>query len=99
MDANGYVPLIVAIGAVVTSVLAYIRGRKADDAKTESTQATTAVQGFGTLTKFLQDEITRLTADVAQCRLNENVARKQADEDRREIYLLRQEVRRLGGNV
>lgn len=99
MDSSSAVPMVIAVGAIITSVLAYIRGRKADEAKSESTQATTAVEGFGTLTKYLQDEITRLTADVAQCRTNEAAARKQADEDRKEIYLLRQEVRRLGGNV
>lgn len=99
METSGYVSMVVAVGAIITSVLAYIRGRKADDAKTESTQATTAVEGFGTLTKYLQDEITRLTKDVERCRVNEAAARKQADEDRKEIYLLRQEVRRLGGNV
>lgn len=99
MDSNGYVPLIIAIGAVITSVLAYIRGRKADEAKSESTQATSAVQGFGILTKYLQDEVTRLTKDVAQCRANEVIARKQADADRSEMELLRQEIRRLGGRV
>lgn len=99
MDPTAYVPFVIATGAIITSILAYIRGRKADEAKSESTQATTAVQGFGTLTKYLQDEITRLTKDVAQCRINEVIARKQADADRAEIDVLRQEVRRLGGKV
>lgn len=106
MNAANLTALLGAMVALCGSYLAYRRGSRADEAKTESRQTTTVVEGFSSLVKGLQSEIDRLGRGLEACQGRESTHLLHALEQDRKIFaqdhliqVLTNQVAQLGGKT